>query len=78
MILQNVVAFHVAALMQYKGMESKEACRYLLQEGMKEVRGDIGIIAIEVQGNIALQFNSERMHRGYRTGDEVYVAAYAD
>lgn len=75
-ILQSVVAFHVAALMQYKGLGLKEACRYLLQEDLKQVKGDIGLIAIDAEGNIALEFNSERMHRGYRIGDETYVATY--
>lgn len=77
-ILQNAVAFHVAALIQYKGLGVEEACRYLLREGLKEVKGDIGMIAIDTQGNIALEFNSERMHRGYRLGDKLYVATYPE
>jgi L-asparaginase / beta-aspartyl-peptidase len=74
--IQYVSAFHVSALVEYNGMSLKEAAHYLINEKCKEVDGDMGLVAIDPKGNIALEFNSERMHRGYRVGDEVYVAIY--
>jgi L-asparaginase / beta-aspartyl-peptidase len=64
-----VSAFHIAALMEYKGMTVQEACRFLIHEKCKDVEGDMGIIAVDPQGNVALEFNSERMHRGCKTCD---------
>lgn len=37
-----------------------------------------GIIAIDAQGNIELEFNPDRMHRGYRVDNEIYVATYPE
>lgn len=74
--IQHVSAFHVSALIEYKGMSVKDAAHHLIHEKEKVVEGDMGLIAIDPQGNIAMEFNSERMHRGYRTGGELYVAIY--
>jgi beta-aspartyl-peptidase (threonine type) len=68
-LIQNVAAFHVSAIMQYKGLHLKEACNYLIKEELKDVKGDMGIIAVDPAGNWAFEFNSERMHRGWRTSD---------
>ena len=77
--IQNVVGFHISALMEYKGMELQDACRYLLHEKLKDVKGDMGLIAIDGKGNVALEFNSDRMHRGYKTCDgKLHVAIYEE
>ena len=74
--IRHVSAFHVSALVAYNGMPVKKAADYLINEICKDVEGDMGLIAIDPLGNIALEFNSERMHRGYRVGNNVYVAIY--
>jgi beta-aspartyl-peptidase (threonine type) len=68
-LIRNVVAFHVSSLIQYKGLPLKEACHYLFHNELKDAEGDIGIIAIDPSGTLAMEFNSERMHRGWRTSD---------
>jgi beta-aspartyl-peptidase (threonine type) len=76
-LIQNVIAFHVSSLIQYKGLNLKDACHYLMHEELKDAEGDIGIIALDAAGNIAMEFNSERMHRGYKTSNgEQFVANY--
>lgn len=78
-LIQNVVSFHVSAIMQYKGMRLKEACNYLLNEELKDVKGDMGIIAVDPTGNFTFEFNSERMHRAWRSSDnEEGVGIYKD
>jgi beta-aspartyl-peptidase (threonine type) len=77
-LIQNVMAFHVSSLMQYKGLTLKKACQYLMHQELKDAKGDMGIIAIDPKGNIAMEFNSERMHRGFKMGNEEYVAIYPD
>jgi beta-aspartyl-peptidase (threonine type) len=48
-----------------------------MHEELKDAEGDIGIIALDAAGNIAMEFNSERMHRGYKTSNgEQFVANY--
>jgi len=77
-LMRNVMAFHVSSLMQYKGMTLKKACHYLMHQELKDAKGDMGIIAVDPKGNIAIEFNSERMHRGFKTAVEEYVAIYPD
>jgi len=69
-LIQHVIAFHVSAIMKYRGLPLKEACHYLIHEELKRVKGDIGIIALDPQGNITMEFNSERMHRASRSTDK--------
>jgi beta-aspartyl-peptidase (threonine type) len=74
-LMRHVTSFHIAALMEYKNMSVKEAAYYLIQEKCKDVKGDMGLIAIDTNGNIAIEFNSERMHRAFRTSDQELVVS---
>lgn len=65
--IQFVSAFHVSALVEYKGLSLKDACEYLLHDKCKDAEGDMGLIALNTEGEIAIVFNSERMHRGWKT-----------
>lgn len=67
--MRYVTAFHIAALMEYKGMNAKEACRYLIHEKCGHISADMGLIAVDKDGNLAAEFNTERMHRGLRSSD---------
>jgi beta-aspartyl-peptidase (threonine type) len=76
-LIKNVTAYQISALMEYKGLNLKEACYYLVHEKLKDGDGDMGIIALDKKGNIAMEFNSDRMHRGFRSTDgELFVAIY--
>jgi beta-aspartyl-peptidase (threonine type) len=68
--IQFVTCFHISALIEYKGLSLKEACYYLIHEKAKNVDGDMGVIAVDKEGNIATEFNSERMHRGWKSSKE--------
>jgi beta-aspartyl-peptidase (threonine type) len=75
--IQFVTCFHISALMEYKGLSVKEACKYLIHEKAKDVEGDMGVIAIDKEGNIAAEYSSERMHRGWKsTKEELQVMIY--
>lgn len=65
----HVSAFHISALMEYKGFSLKQACHHFLHEKLKDVEGDMGLIAIDTEGNFSLEFNCDRMHRAWRTSD---------
>lgn len=38
-------------VIQYKGLPLKEACSYLMNEELKDVQGDMGLIAVGKHGN---------------------------
>lgn len=68
-LVQNVVCFHLSSLVRYKGMSIGEASDYLLNQELKDVEGDMGVIVADSAGNFAFEFNSERMHRAWKTSD---------
>lgn len=68
-LIRHVMGFHLATLIKYKGMNVKDAAHYLMHVELKDVEGDMGFIALDTKGNLALEFNSERMHRAWRTSD---------
>lgn len=76
-LIANVACFHLSSLVEYKGLSLQEACDYLIHEKNKGSKGDMGIISINKQGNIAHAFNSERMHRAWMSCDgQLHVAIY--
>ena len=75
--IQHVTAFHISALMEYKGMGLREACHYLIHEKCKNINGDMGLIAVDCKGNLVAEFNTARMHRAMRsTSQSLIVEIY--
>lgn len=68
--IQHVTAFHISALMEYKGMSLREACRYLIHEKCKHINGDMGLIAVDTKGNLVAEFNTQRMHRAMKSSTQ--------
>lgn len=64
--IRNVVAYDVAALMEYKEISLIDATNYVVNEKLVKLGGDGGLIAIDNQGNIAMPFNTAGMYRGYK------------
>ncbi|MEI6455293.1 MAG: isoaspartyl peptidase/L-asparaginase [bacterium] len=75
--IRNVVAYDLSALMEYKGMKLEDAANYLINEKLKNLKADGGLIAVDKEGNIAMPFNTNAMFRGYvnsegKNGVEIY------
>lgn len=66
-IIQQVVAYHLASLIKYKQLPLKDASKFLMEQELNNSGGDIGFIAIDSKGNFSMQYNSERMHRAWKT-----------
>jgi beta-aspartyl-peptidase (threonine type) len=67
--IRHVTAFHIAALMEYKGMSLQQAAHYLIHEKCKNIDADMGLIGVDPQGNLVAEFNTERMHRAMLSSD---------
>ena len=65
--IRAVVGHDISALMEYRGMTLAAATRLVVQDKLVHLGGEGGVIAIDRQGDIALEFNSEGMFRGART-----------
>ncbi len=54
----------ISALMEYKNLSVTEACREEIRK-LTELNGTGGVIAIDASGNIAMEFNTSGMFRGF-------------
>lgn len=74
--IRGVVAYDVSCLMEHKGLPLQEATKEVIQQRIMKIGGDGGLIAIDTQGNISLEFNTEGMYRGQKNSnglDEVMI-----
>jgi len=65
--IRAVVAYDVSCLMEYKAMTLQEACKEVIHHRLKKIGGDGGLIALDSNGNVVLEFNTEGMYRGQKT-----------
>ncbi|PTX44933.1 beta-aspartyl-peptidase (threonine type) [Christiangramia gaetbulicola] len=61
--IRGVVAYDISAMMEYKGASLQEAAREVIQEKVPAMGGNGGIIAIDHEGNVAMEFNTAGMYR---------------
>ncbi len=77
--IRNVVAYDVAALMEYKSLSVKDATNELIMKKVPQLGGDGGLIALDRNGNVAMPFNTAGMYRGTVTKDgKIDVSIYKD
>lgn len=66
----------ISALIEYKKMSLKEACQEEIRK-LTELGGTGGVIGIDRKGNIAMEFNTSGMFRGYlKSNGEREVAIF--
>lgn len=63
--IRNVVAYDISARMKYLGLSLEDASRQVIQEKLKPIGGEGGVIGIDSQGNVMMQFNTTTMFRGF-------------
>ncbi|MGA9325560.1 MAG: isoaspartyl peptidase/L-asparaginase [Salegentibacter sp.] len=61
--IRGVVAYDISAMMEYKGMSLQEAAKEVIQKKVPAMGGDGGIIAIDHDGNVAMEFDTAGMYR---------------
>ncbi|MDX1684409.1 MAG: isoaspartyl peptidase/L-asparaginase [Saprospiraceae bacterium] len=70
------VAYDLIAKMKYAGLPLKTAAETIIHEELVEAGGSGGLIALDRQGNIAMEFNTSGMFRGYARPGEREVAMF--
>jgi L-asparaginase / beta-aspartyl-peptidase len=63
--IRSVVAYDIAALMEYKGLSVQQAAGEVVMKKLVARGGEGGVIALDRSGNFAMPFNSAGMYRGY-------------
>ena len=81
--IRGVVAYDISALILYRSMSLTEAVRKVIHEKLPALSpidgefGDGGVIAIDNQGNIVMDFNTPGMYRAsMKEGDSLYIGLY--
>ena len=74
--IRNVVAYDISAQIEYNKKSIKNAAKNTLKK-VKELGGSGGVIGIDKNLNIIMDFNTEGMYRGYKksngdTAIEIY------
>ncbi|MGH8276991.1 MAG: isoaspartyl peptidase/L-asparaginase, partial [Steroidobacteraceae bacterium] len=75
--IRAVAAHHVCAAVEYRGLTLQQAVHELLYEVLAGLGGDGGLIAIDREGHIVMEFSTEGMYRGARdSGGRRELAIY--
>lgn len=75
--IKAVAAYDVSCLMEYKGMNLKQAMNEVVQVKLIKLQGEGGMIGVDRQGNTAMVFNSEGMYRASLNSDsQIEIAIY--
>lgn len=67
--IRNMVAYDIAARMIYAGQSLQEAARQVISVNLVEQGAYGGIIAIDKEGNVVMEFNTTAMFRGFIVSD---------
>jgi beta-aspartyl-peptidase (threonine type) len=67
--IRNMVAYDIAARVMYKGQALNDAAREVINGKLKEQQANGGIIAIDKDGNVVMEFNTTAMFRGYTSSN---------
>jgi len=63
LIIINVIAHKVAMLQEMKSMPLQAACDFVIRNIENPINGEVGMISVNANGEIAFSFNCDRMHR---------------
>lgn len=76
--IRYTVARDIAAMMEYGGKTLAEAAQYIVNEKLVEKGGTGGIVALDQNGNVAMNFNTAGMYRAYSKPGERVVKIYKE
>ena len=68
--IRNVIAFDIAAQLEYGNKSLTEATQHTIHKKLAQTKGTGGIIAIDKDGNISIEFNTKGMFRAYQKEGE--------
>ncbi len=64
--IRSVLAHEIAALIRHRSLDAVTAAREAIGQSLAGIGGDGGVIVIDHEGRIAMEFNTEGMFRGAR------------
>jgi beta-aspartyl-peptidase (threonine type) len=64
--IRAVAAHHVCAAIEYRGLTLEAAVHEMLHQILRALGGDGGLIAVDKDGGLVLEFSTDGMFRGAR------------
>lgn len=74
--MRAVVAYDISCLMEYAGLSLQDACDKVVNDKLKVMGGEGGLIAVNALGEHRFSFNSAGMYRGVRSSAGLKEVAY--
>ncbi|MFC4689101.1 isoaspartyl peptidase/L-asparaginase family protein [Dokdonia genika] len=75
--MRGMVAHDIAAIMEYKEVTLQEAAEEVIQKKLTELGGTGGIVSIDRDGNVAMEFNTAGMYRAHmNAAGEIDIKIY--
>ena len=76
--IRNVIAYDIAAQIMYSNKSIREASIKSLEK-VKLTGGDGGVIGLDKNGNVSMEFNTKGMYRAYIDNEgNITVKIYSD
>lgn len=77
--IRAMVAHDISALMEYKGLSLQEAATEVIQKKVPALGGDGGVVSIDKNGNVAMEFNTSGMYRAHMNAKgELIIGIYKE
>ncbi|MAZ72066.1 MAG: beta-aspartyl-peptidase [Flavobacteriaceae bacterium] len=67
--IRAMVAHDISAMMEYKGVSLEEAAVEVIQTKVPDLGGNGGIVAIDKDGNVSMEFNTAGMYRAHMNAE---------
>ncbi len=75
--IRGLVAYDISAMMEYKEISLEESAEEVIQNKLTALGGTGGIIAIDKEGNVAMEFNTAGMYRAHMNAEgELVIEIY--
>ena len=71
--IRNVVAYDISAMMEYQNKTLEEAAKISIFDKVGKMGATGGVIGIDKNGSVVMEFNSPGMYRGYKTENSDYI-----
>ncbi len=69
-LISKVVAHTIAMLVELKNMPLSEACEHVIHIRNAYIKGDVGVISVNTDGNFGICYNSKIMKRAWMTSED--------
>ena len=75
--IRGMVAYDISAMMEYKASSLKEATHEVIQNKLTNLGGTGGVVAIDKDGNVSMDFNTAGMYRAHMNAEgELVIGIY--